>query len=198
MGEPSPGLLSSLRPPEDRLDSWKEIAAYLSRDVTTAWKSLWETIPKLHDRMGSVYAFSWELDRASRISRLEQEQIRTQRRAWLRSTEGRSGTDGPTFWRLAYSPYCRRLFVNRSLGETTSPEQSWPYSSENWALRSDLADGMTEAPHWTSLQNPQSARSSQHGKALEGPETSCRSCTSSSPVDARSKGQYHWAGGPDG
>ena len=35
MGEPSPGLLSSLRPPEDRLDSWKEIAAYLRRDVTT-------------------------------------------------------------------------------------------------------------------------------------------------------------------
>ena len=66
MGEPSPGLLSSLRPPEDRLDSWKEIAAYLSRDVTTVqrWEKR-EGMPvhrHLHDRMGSVYAFSSELD----------------------------------------------------------------------------------------------------------------------------------------
>jgi Tol biopolymer transport system component len=66
MGEPSPGMPPSLRPPEDRLDSWKEIAAYLNRDVTTVqrWEKR-EGMPvhrHLHDRMGSVYASRAELD----------------------------------------------------------------------------------------------------------------------------------------
>jgi Tol biopolymer transport system component len=66
MGEPSPGTPPSLRPPEDRLDSWKEIAAYLNRDVTTVqrWEKR-EGMPvhrHLHDRMGSVYASRAELD----------------------------------------------------------------------------------------------------------------------------------------
>src|SRR5438445_5404264 len=65
MGEPSPGAPSE-RPPEDRLDSWKEIAAYLERDVTTVqrWEKR-EGMPvhrHLHDKMGSVYAFRPELD----------------------------------------------------------------------------------------------------------------------------------------
>src|SRR5574341_282280 len=60
MGELSPN------PPEDRLDSWKEIAAYLRRDVTTVqrWEKR-EGMPvhrHLHDRLGSVYAFRTELD----------------------------------------------------------------------------------------------------------------------------------------
>jgi Tol biopolymer transport system component len=62
MGEPP------LRTPqsEDRLDSWKEIAAYLKRDVTTVqrWEKR-EGMPvhrHLHDRMGSVYASRAELD----------------------------------------------------------------------------------------------------------------------------------------
>jgi len=50
----------------DRLDSWKEIAAYLNRDVTTVqrWEKR-EGMPvhrHLHDRMGSVYALRAELD----------------------------------------------------------------------------------------------------------------------------------------
>jgi Tol biopolymer transport system component len=54
------------RPPQDRLDSWKEIAAYLNRDVTTVqrWEKR-EGMPvhrHLHDRMGSVYAFRADLD----------------------------------------------------------------------------------------------------------------------------------------
>src|SRR5881392_3372139 len=65
MGEPSPGAPSE-RPPEDRLDSWKEIAAYLERDVTTVqrWEKR-EGMPvhrHLHDKMGSVYASRAELD----------------------------------------------------------------------------------------------------------------------------------------
>ncbi len=66
MSEPFPGTPPSVRPPEDRLDSWKEIAAYLNRDVTTVqrWEKR-EAMPvhrHLHDRMGSVYAFRAELD----------------------------------------------------------------------------------------------------------------------------------------
>jgi Tol biopolymer transport system component len=66
MGERSLGIPPSERPVEDRLDSWKEIAAYLNRDVTTVqrWEKR-EGMPvhrHLHDRMGSVYASRAELD----------------------------------------------------------------------------------------------------------------------------------------
>ena len=51
--------------PEDRLDSWKEIASYLRRDVRTVQR--WEKRESLpvhrhqHDKLGSVYAFRAEL-----------------------------------------------------------------------------------------------------------------------------------------
>jgi len=66
MGEPFPGTPPSVRPPEDHLDSWKEIAAYLNRDVTTVqrWEKR-EGMPvhrHLHERMGSVFASRAELD----------------------------------------------------------------------------------------------------------------------------------------
>jgi hypothetical protein len=66
MGEPFGGAAPSVGPPEDRLDSWKEIAAYLNRDVTTVqrWEKR-EGMPvhrHVHDRMGSVYASRAELD----------------------------------------------------------------------------------------------------------------------------------------
>jgi len=62
LGEPVPPTL----PPGDRLDSWKEIAAYLNRDVTTVqrWEKR-EGMPvhrHLHDRAGSIYASRAELD----------------------------------------------------------------------------------------------------------------------------------------
>jgi TolB-like protein/Tfp pilus assembly protein PilF len=88
MGEPSPETQPSEKPPEDRLDSWKEIAAYLDRDVTTVQR--WERregMPvhrHLHDKRGSVYAVGPELD------------------AWLQSRKQRLGGEedekqnGPT------------------------------------------------------------------------------------------------------
>lgn len=66
MGEASPATPPSERSPEDRLDSWKEIAAYLNRDVTTVQR--WEKREGMpvhrhqHDRIGSVYAFRADLD----------------------------------------------------------------------------------------------------------------------------------------
>ncbi len=51
--------------PADRLDSWKEIAAYLRRDVRTVqrWEKK-EGLPvhrHLHDKLGSIYAYRNEL-----------------------------------------------------------------------------------------------------------------------------------------
>lgn len=66
MGELTSENPSALKPPEKRLDSWKEIAAYLSRDVTTVqrWEKR-EGMPvhrHIHDKRGSVYALEDELD----------------------------------------------------------------------------------------------------------------------------------------
>src|SRR6202789_3613005 len=56
MGEPPHATPTREKPLEDRLDSWKEIAAYLNRDVTTVqrWEKR-EAMPvhrHLHNRMG--------------------------------------------------------------------------------------------------------------------------------------------------
>lgn len=79
MGELSPGTLPE-KPSEERLDSWKEIAAYLNRDVTTVqrWEKR-EGMPvhrHVHDKRGSVYALTPELDawRQSRRASLEEEE----------------------------------------------------------------------------------------------------------------------------
>ena len=65
MGERAPDTASE-QPSEPRLDSWKEIAAYLGRDVTTVqrWEKR-ETMPvhrHVHAKRGSVYALAPELD----------------------------------------------------------------------------------------------------------------------------------------
>jgi hypothetical protein len=66
--------------PEVSLDSWKEIASYVKRDVTTVqrWEKR-EGMPvhrHVHDKRGSVYAYSSELDAwlQSRKLRLEEEE----------------------------------------------------------------------------------------------------------------------------
>jgi hypothetical protein len=66
MGEPSFEIPPLEKAPDRRLDSWKEIAAYLARDVTTVqrWEKR-EGMPvhrHLHDKRGSVYALPEELD----------------------------------------------------------------------------------------------------------------------------------------
>ncbi|MGA8101927.1 MAG: hypothetical protein WB869_07235 [Candidatus Acidiferrales bacterium] len=76
---PSPGTPSSVRPGEDRLDSWKEIAVYLNRDVRTVQR--WEKgegMPihrHLHATMGSVYAFRAELDAWTQSRKLQAEPV---------------------------------------------------------------------------------------------------------------------------
>ena len=74
MDEPPLATPAPERPLQDRLDSWKEIASYLKRDVTTVqrWEKR-EGMPvhrHLHDRMGSVYASRAELDAWTRSRNL--------------------------------------------------------------------------------------------------------------------------------
>jgi Tol biopolymer transport system component len=66
-------------PQQGRLDSWKKIASYLKRDVSTVqrWERR-EAMPvhrHLHDKLGSVFAYRAELDAwwESRRTRLTQE-----------------------------------------------------------------------------------------------------------------------------
>ncbi len=66
MDEPLPHPPPSEKLSEDRLGSWKEIAVYLRRDVTTVqrWEKR-EGMPvhrHVHDKRGSVYALASELD----------------------------------------------------------------------------------------------------------------------------------------
>ncbi|MFZ3215950.1 MAG: tetratricopeptide repeat protein [Candidatus Acidiferrales bacterium] len=78
MGDPFPGIRSQEKPSDYHLDSWKEIAGYLQRDVTTVqrWEKR-EGMPvhrHVHDKRGSVYALTSELDawRQSRQPRLDE------------------------------------------------------------------------------------------------------------------------------
>jgi TolB-like protein/cytochrome c-type biogenesis protein CcmH/NrfG len=82
MGEPSYEIPPVEKTPEKRLDSWKEIAAYLNRDVTTVqrWEKR-EGMPvhrHVHDKRGSVYALSEELDDWIRSRRPRPEETENQ------------------------------------------------------------------------------------------------------------------------
>ena len=77
---------------EAGLDSWKEIAAYLKRSVSTVqrWERL-ESLPvhrHLHSKLGTVYAYktevdAWWNDRRSQLETQEQGLATAQRRPWL-------------------------------------------------------------------------------------------------------------------
>jgi TolB-like protein/Tfp pilus assembly protein PilF len=78
MGDSAFGMPPREKPPEAQLDSWKEIAAYLGRDVTTVqrWEKS-EGMPvhrHVHDKRSSVYALASELDawRQNRKPRLDE------------------------------------------------------------------------------------------------------------------------------
>src|SRR5205814_3323408 len=92
MDSPSPvsSQGSSDRPPETPLDSWKEIASYVKRDVSTVqrWEKR-EGMPihrHVHDKRGSVYAFSSELD-----AWLENRRAHLQEEEWEHGAEASGG-----------------------------------------------------------------------------------------------------------
>jgi len=93
MGEPYRHASDSPQPSaEGRLDSWKEIAAYLKRSVSTVqrWERF-EGLPAhrhLHSSLGTVYAYKGELDawwndRRPQLEEQEQAPAPTQRRPSL-------------------------------------------------------------------------------------------------------------------
>src|SRR5579862_9123051 len=81
----------------DRLDSWKEIATYLRRDVRTVQR--WEKKEGLpihrhqHDKLGSVYAFKAELD----------QWFKTRQQETSEAVESRTAGNGKV--RLAVLPF---------------------------------------------------------------------------------------------
>jgi TolB-like protein/Tfp pilus assembly protein PilF len=110
MGEPSSGTSPPAERSEVRLDSWKEIAAYLNRDVTTAqrWEKR-EGMPvhrHVHDKQGSVYAYSSELDVWLQTRRLRLEEEEKEHRA--ETSEEAEGDHGPsgTSWARRWLVLC--------------------------------------------------------------------------------------------
>ena len=94
----------------ERLDSWKAIAAYVKRDVTTVqrWEKR-EGMPvhrHLHDKRGSIYAFRGELDSwmAMRGAQLPAEKRRPVRPLYLAAGAAAIALAGVFAWWLARAP----------------------------------------------------------------------------------------------
>ena len=92
MGASKPQLPTSIREtPGERLDSWKEIAAYLKRDERTVRRWEKEGLPvhrKVHKKQASVFAYReeidawWNSDRL-RLERVNQGVLRKQPLLWV-------------------------------------------------------------------------------------------------------------------
>lgn len=162
MAEPSPDTPPSSTPLQDRLDSWKEIAAHLHRDVTTVQR--WEKREGMpvhrhqHDRIGSVYAFSPELDAWVQSRRLQwEEEVQPSAEApadarsdrgqgktsWVRRRIVLAGVVGIALLGIAY-------IFTRGRGNVTSPKIKSLAVLPLKNLSGDpaqeyFADGMTEA-----------------------------------------------------
>jgi TolB-like protein/Tfp pilus assembly protein PilF len=162
MAEPSPGTPPSSTFPQGRLDSWKEIAVYLHRDVKTVQR--WEKREGMpvhrhqHDRIGSVYAFSSELDAWVQNRRLQlEEEVQPSVEApadagsdrgqgtlsWVRRRIVLAGVVGLALLGIAY-------IFTRGRGNATSPKIKSLAVLPLKNLSGDpaqeyFADGMTEA-----------------------------------------------------
>ncbi|HVQ19990.1 MAG TPA: hypothetical protein VMS23_02975, partial [Terrimicrobiaceae bacterium] len=103
---PSPGTGADSQ--GRRLESWKEIATYLGRDVTSVrrWEKR-EGMPvhrHVHDKRGSVYAYSSELDAWLQSRGLHLEEKEEERRE--EKSEEAEGDHGPS-----ETPWARRWLV---------------------------------------------------------------------------------------
>ena len=162
MAERSPDTPPSSTFPQGRLDSWKEIAVYLHRDVKTVQR--WEKREGMpvhrhqHDRIGSVYAFSSELDAWVQNRRLQlEEEVQPSVEApadagsdrgqgtlsWVRRRIVLAGVVGLALLGIAY-------IFTRGRGNATSPKIKSLAVLPLKNLSGDpaqeyFADGMTEA-----------------------------------------------------
>jgi len=162
MAERSPDTPPSSTFPQGRLDSWKEIAGYLHRDVKTVQR--WEKREGMpvhrhqHDRIGSVYAFSSELDAWAQNRSLQlEEEVQPSVEApadagsdrgqgtlsWVRRRIVLAGVVGLALLGIAY-------IFTRGRGNATSPKIKSLAVLPLKNLSGDpaqeyFADGMTEA-----------------------------------------------------
>ena len=117
---------SLLDPDRDRLDSWKEIAVYLGREVRTAqrWEKR-EGLPvhrHIHAQASSVYAFKHEID------------------AWLHSRRGAASEPAP---KEEYSERAVKSLDLPLLAATRIPakSRSWLQSAAAGVGSLDLLQG---------------------------------------------------------
>ena len=122
-----PARPSPRRPDEttsDRLDSWKDVAAYLQRDVSTVqrWEKR-EAMPvhrHVHEKQGTVYAFRLELD------------------AWWRGRGGRAVSAG-------------RRRIRPSTGGASVPRTGEPAARRSGARRhlpTTVVGTLARHSHW--------------------------------------------------
>jgi Tol biopolymer transport system component len=112
-------------PSDDRLESWKEIAAYMRRDVKTVqrWEKR-EGMPihrHLHDKMGSVYAFRAELDGWARNRRL----LTSAETGSPLTTEVPEPAAGPPVQDRLPRPGADAMPAARAVSETKTPRWVW-------------------------------------------------------------------------
>jgi len=117
------------QPAEARLDSWKEIAAYLKRDVSTVQRwEVREAMPihrHVHAKRGSVYAFTCELDAwvQSRKLRLEPEWAETQAPAMAATHQKSSEIGSAGRWLILGGVVALCLFAVAYIGIGREPRR---------------------------------------------------------------------------
>ena len=132
----SPPTNSADRPTEGRLDSWKEIAAYLNRDVRTVTRWEAEGLPvhrHHHHKQASVYAYRDEV--AAWVSTRQPSSRTTQQavasnRPWRRWAVGAAGSALAVALAVAFWP-------------TASP--SLEFHERDWVLVADFENRTGEA-----------------------------------------------------
>ncbi len=164
MGETFPGTSPPEKLAEAPLDSWKEIASYLGRDVTTVqrWEKR-EGMPvhrHIHDKRGSVYALGSELDAwlRSRRPRLGEQENGQEPEAAVESAvdQGRNPVLSARYWfAVAAIVALSLLAVVYAVSRTRTPAPAPPKIRSLAVLplknmtgdpsQEYLADGMTDA-----------------------------------------------------
>ena len=163
MSEPVSGAQPPEKTSDERLDSWKEIASYLKRDVTTVqrWEKR-EGMPvhrHLHDKRGSVYALASELDDWQQGRRLQLPEDEESGAELPKATEDnqRGKTSSPArFWFVLAGLAVLVLLVIAYLRVRGRVESTMPPKITSLAVlplknlsgdptQEYFADGMTEA-----------------------------------------------------
>lgn len=151
--------------PEDRLESWKKIASYLKRDVSTVQR--WERregMPihrHLHDKVGTVYAFRSEIDAwwQSRRKRLESESDNAEPGGRPGSQRGRE-----LLRRYAPTPVARLILLLILVPLLLAGAFAWRAVKADYFWRNPLANARFS--RLTDLGTEQAAAISRDGKLV--------------------------------